>query len=124
MSIESVMPSSHLILCRSLLLLPPILSNICMTTSPFLICSGMVFCTRLWHFPSLDHCCPHHLTALNAFFMMEHTRSSFPAELFLEGPSCLLCSFPIDISQLPFKTKVPWSLRTLLRYPYLCPLCF
>ena len=56
-SIESVMPSSHLILCRPLLLLPPILSSIRVFSNESTLC---VRWPKYWSFsfsisPSSEH---------------------------------------------------------------------
>ena len=66
MSIESVMPSNHLILCCPLLLLPSIfpsirqLISLCATTTFFqehqVMCDLQCFCPCLTHL-SLFHCC-------------------------------------------------------------------
>src|SRR5574337_642838 len=57
MSIESVMPSSHLILCRPLLLLPPILPNIRVFSNESTLCTRW---PKYWSFsfsiiPSKEH---------------------------------------------------------------------
>ena len=57
MSIESVMPSSHLILCRSLLLLPPIPLSIRVFSNESTLCMRWA---KYWHFifsisPSKEH---------------------------------------------------------------------
>ena len=57
MSIESVMPSSHLILCRPLLLLPPIPPNIRVFSSELTLCMRW---PKYWSFsfsisPSSEH---------------------------------------------------------------------
>ena len=57
MSIESVMPSSHLILCRPLLLLPPIPPNIRVFSSELTLCMRW---PKYWSFsfsisPSNEH---------------------------------------------------------------------
>ena len=57
MSIESVMPSSHLILCRPLLLLPPIPPSIRVFSNESTLCMRW---PKYWHFsfsisPSKEH---------------------------------------------------------------------
>ena len=57
MSIESVMPSSHLILCRPLLLLPPILPSIRVFSNESTVC---IWWPKYWSFsfnisPSNEH---------------------------------------------------------------------
>ena len=47
MSIESVMPSSHLILCRPLLLLPPMSPSIRVFSNESTLCMG---CPKYWSF--------------------------------------------------------------------------
>ena len=57
MSIESVMPSNHLILCRPLLLLPPILPSITVFSNESAL---LIRCPKYWSFsfsisPSNEH---------------------------------------------------------------------
>ena len=53
MSIESVMPSSHLILCRPLLLLPPIPPSIRVFSNESTICLNKLFTWDLRSYPTL-----------------------------------------------------------------------
>ena len=95
MSIESVMPSNHLILCRPLFLLPSIFPNISVFSNESSLCIRWPDLMLMIFFPAI--LIPAYASSSPAFLMMysayklnkQVTKYSFDVLLFLFGTSLL-----------------------------------